>query len=158
MISISTQTEEVVIIAPGPQNEPQPYHLPIPKIAIHPPGSEPPSPRNSVVLPPHTKNISSQTDFTSLVEVKSVAMQTEEIRIDKRPVKLPASLLPSAIPDRLNAIDSREISAPFRGPPQGRLSEHSRTLPALRNRPRPTRASSPKRYNLTLGIIMIPVL
>jgi hypothetical protein len=41
------------------------------------------------------------------VEVKSVAMQTEEIRIDKRLVKLPASLLPSAIPDRLNAIDEK---------------------------------------------------
>jgi hypothetical protein len=45
MISISTQTEKVVIIAPEPQNEPQQYHLPIPKIAIHPPGSESPSPK-----------------------------------------------------------------------------------------------------------------
>ena len=123
MVSISTQTEDVVIFskaendAPEPQSEPQQFYIPIPKIAIHPPGSEPPSPRNSVVLPPHTKNISSQTDFASLVEVRSVAMQTEEIRIDKRPIKLPASLLPSAIPDQLNAVDSRETTAPFRGPP-----------------------------------------
>ncbi|OXV10227.1 hypothetical protein Egran_02012 [Elaphomyces granulatus] len=137
MISVSTQTEEVVIIAPGPQNEPQQYHLPIPKIAIHPPGSEPPSPRNSVVLPPHTKNISCQTDFTSLVEVKSVAMQTEEIRIDKRPVKLPASLLPSAIPDRLNAVDSREISAPFRGPPP-RSSKRALSKPSGVEKPSKT--------------------
>src|ERR1700722_501012 len=69
-------------------------------------------------------------------------MQTEEIRIDKRLVKLPASLLPSAIPDRLNAI---EISAPFRGPPQGRLSEHSRNLPALRNRSKTHKGKQPEK-------------
>ncbi|KAJ5365055.1 Pleckstrin homology domain Mcp5-type [Penicillium concentricum] len=73
----------------------------IPMIAIHPPGSEPPSPRNSVVLPPQTKNIACQANFRAIVDCRSVAIQTEEIRIDQRPVKLPASLLPSAIQDAL---------------------------------------------------------
>jgi len=68
-------------------------------IAIHPPGSEPSSPRNSVVLPPQTKNVSVQANFKPVIEGRSIAIQTEEIRIDQRPVKLPASLLPSAIPD-----------------------------------------------------------
>ncbi|CAI7665201.1 unnamed protein product [Penicillium glandicola] len=73
----------------------------IPMIAIHPPGSEPSSPRNSVVLPPQTKNVGCQANFRAIVDCRSVAIQTEEIRIDQRPVKLPASLLPSAIQDVL---------------------------------------------------------
>ena len=105
MTSISTQTEtipepEVVENAKAtlsPNDIPE--QMEVPMIAIHPPGSEPPSPRNSVVLPPQTKNVSCQTNFQSTTESQSVAIQTEEIRIDQRPVKLPASLLPSAIPD-----------------------------------------------------------
>ncbi|KAJ5485392.1 hypothetical protein N7539_005380 [Penicillium diatomitis] len=76
-----------------------PSQMAIPMIAIHPPGSEPPSPRNSVVLPPQTKNASVEASFRFVIDSRSVAIQTEEIRIDQRPVKLPASLLPSAIQD-----------------------------------------------------------
>lgn len=90
--------------------------LDIPTIAIHPPGSEPPSPRTSVVLPPQTKSASCQTNMPS-EEGRSIAIQTEEIRIDQRPVKLPASLLPSAIPDLPLANEARVSSPqPYRIP------------------------------------------
>lgn len=90
--------------------------LDIPTIAIHPPGSEPPSPRTSVVLPPQTKSASCQTNMPS-EEGRSIAIQTEEIRIDQRPVKLPASLLPSAIPDFPLANEARVPSPqPYRIP------------------------------------------
>ncbi|KAJ5088098.1 hypothetical protein N7456_011714 [Penicillium angulare] len=92
----------------------------IPMIAIHPPGSEPPSPRNSVVLPPQTKNVSVQTNFRSITEGRSVAIQTEEIRVDQRPVKLPASLLPSALHDLPTTIETKESNTqtyqPYRAP------------------------------------------
>lgn len=121
MTSASTQTqdeagtEEKTSISP-PNHTSQ---LGIPMIAIHPPCSEPPSPRTSVVLPPQTKNVSCQTNFRSVVEGRSIAIQTEEIRIDQRPVKLPASLLPSAIPDLpigSNGAEDRAIQ-PYRLPP-----------------------------------------
>ncbi|KAI5304017.1 hypothetical protein KEM56_006954 [Ascosphaera pollenicola] len=70
----------------------------IPVIAIHPPASNPPTPRSSVVLPPHTKNASCQVDRSELETTQSIATQTEEIRIDQRRVKLPQGLLPSPIP------------------------------------------------------------
>jgi hypothetical protein len=122
--SSSTQTDPVIISSEEDQNvfeaprEAQQSVAPIPMIAIHPPGSEPSSPRNSVVLPPHTKSMACQTDFPTLKEVRSTSMQTEEIRIDKRPVKLPASLLPSAIVDRPPMkSESQEITMPFSAPP-----------------------------------------
>lgn len=120
MTSAATQTDAI------PENEPVkekatlspsdvPAQMDIPMIAIHPPGSEPPSPRNSVVLPPQTKNVSVQTNFRSVVEGRSIAIQTEEIRIDTR--KLPASLLPSAIPDLPTRSEAQDSNyQPYRPP------------------------------------------
>ena len=64
----------------------------VPSIAIHPPSSRPSSPR-PYVLPPGTKNASTQANlfWTS----RDAAVQTEEIRIDRRAVKLPQHLLPT---------------------------------------------------------------
>ncbi|OKL60559.1 hypothetical protein UA08_04409 [Talaromyces atroroseus] len=107
------------------------YSSTVPMITIIPPGSEPTSPRTSVVLPPHTKSISCQTDFELSHSLRSVAMQTEEIRIDQRPIKLPASLLPSAIielPTEKTDIDN--LSMPFISPPP--RSPHR---PLLRSEP-----------------------
>ena len=70
----------------------------IPQIAIHPPTSRPPSPR-TYVLPPGTKNAGSQVNIRW--PGKDASVQTEEIRIDQRPVKLPAHLLPSHL-DKLS--------------------------------------------------------
>ncbi|KAF5862854.1 hypothetical protein ETB97_011094 [Aspergillus alliaceus] len=105
MVSTSVQTEQpqateaheirVSLSSDGPGS----LDIEVPMIAIHPPCSEPSSPRGSVVLPPQTKSASCQTEFRVTLDSRTVGIQTEEIRIDQRPVKLPASLLPSAIPD-----------------------------------------------------------
>ncbi|KAJ5590143.1 hypothetical protein N7450_004115 [Penicillium hetheringtonii] len=117
MTSVSTQTEDIPEeTVPSQRDTLSPHDIPseidVPMIAIHPPGSEPPSPRNSVVLPPQTKNASCQASFRFISEGRSIAIQTEEIRIDKRPVKLPASLLPSAIPDLPTRSETQDSSAP----------------------------------------------
>lgn len=91
----STQTEPVA-------QSTQPGHTPkqdslsppnfVPSIAIHPPSSRPSSPR-PYVLPPGTKNAASQANINCAY--KDAGMQTAEIRVDKRSVKLAAHLLPS---------------------------------------------------------------
>ncbi|MCJ1285713.1 hypothetical protein MMC26_005054 [Xylographa opegraphella] len=68
----------------------------IPIIAIHPPITNTSVSRSSVVLPPHTKNASCQVSLRPM-SLRSISVQTEEIRIDNRPVKLPHHLLPSSI-------------------------------------------------------------
>lgn len=98
----------------------------IPTIAIHPPCSEPSSPRSSVVLPPQTKSASCQTT-QPITQGHSIAIQTEEICIDQRPVKLPASLLPSAIPDIPLANEARVAPAqPYRIPLRRASKEEKR--------------------------------
>ncbi|OJJ50472.1 hypothetical protein ASPZODRAFT_57078 [Penicilliopsis zonata CBS 506.65] len=122
MVSSSTQTEQAIARTDQATNT----LMQIPMIAIHPPRSEPSSPRDSVVLPPQTKSVACQTNFRSVTEGHSIGIQTEEIRIDKRPVKLPASLLPSAIPDLpttavtlllQDAASSPPPIQPYRPPP-----------------------------------------
>lgn len=66
----------------------------VPSIAIHPPSSRPSSPR-PYVLPPGTKNAASQANLGW--PCKDACVQTEEIRIDRRPVKLPPHLLPGSL-------------------------------------------------------------
>lgn len=116
MISASTQTDQV----PNDDEEESKeatkalddamasMQFPIPTIAIHPPISEPPSRRNSVVLPPQAKSVSCQTVPGATSDFQSTGMQTEEIRIDPSPVRLPPSLLPSAIPDLPLGMDTDE--------------------------------------------------
>ncbi|KAI1835047.1 hypothetical protein DTO006G1_6575 [Penicillium roqueforti] len=116
MKSASTQTDVVPepCVAQSENLSPNASSkMDIPMIAIHPPGSEPSSPRNSVVLPPQTKNIACQANFRAIADCRSVAIQTEEIRFDQRPVRLPASLLPSAIQDALPLPEPEEPSLEF---------------------------------------------
>ncbi len=78
MKSVSTQTQEEVITKPAPaSNRLSPMDIPV--IAIHPPGSRPASSHNSVVLPPRTKNASSQVTLDEFKHTTSTAMQTEQI-------------------------------------------------------------------------------
>lgn len=118
--SISTQTEAV----PEKERPATPQaQLHIPKIAIHPPESSPPTPRTSVALPPHTKSISCQTDKELTSHVRSASVQTEEIRLDQRPIKLAAaSLLPSPFQDGptsdTEVPDSSPILSYFPPPPK----------------------------------------
>ncbi|KAF2455401.1 meiotic cell cortex C-terminal pleckstrin homology-domain-containing protein [Lineolata rhizophorae] len=106
LVSASTQTDplpepepKIIEVPLSPSRAPPPLPIPIPSIAIHPPPSAPSSPKEAM-LPPGTKNAESQTDFESVVPMRSMSMQTEPIRIDKRPIKLPPHLLPSAISSR----------------------------------------------------------
>ncbi|KAI1933806.1 hypothetical protein LOZ66_006314 [Ophidiomyces ophidiicola] len=106
MISSGTQTDS----AESPKDTESRLQMPIPMIAVHPPGSSPPSPRNSVVLPPATRSAASQTEVLLLQNTCSSAMQTEEIRVDKRVINAAAALLPSAMPDK--PFDSEVADAP----------------------------------------------
>jgi hypothetical protein len=97
--SISTQTEPLETpeqMQAGSKRASPPSAISIPSIAIHAPSSAPTSPKEPI-LPPGTKTISTQTTGDLSVQTRSFAMQTEPIRIDQRPVKLPPHLLPSAI-------------------------------------------------------------
>lgn len=69
----------------------------VPTIAIHPPGSRPPSSHTGVVLPPRTKNAASQVSIELPISVRSVSVQTDEVRSDKRPPKIPPRLISSHI-------------------------------------------------------------
>jgi len=107
VISASTQTdsieepkEEVKEAPKEPvlvrkRAEPPPPIV-VPSIAIHAPSSAPSSPKEPI-LPPGTKTVSTQTSGDLVAPVRSYGMQTEPIRIDQRPVKLPPHLLPSSI-------------------------------------------------------------
>ncbi|KAF2739467.1 hypothetical protein EJ04DRAFT_531726 [Polyplosphaeria fusca] len=99
VVSVSTQTETVeepaVRLSP-PKRAPPPIPISVPSIAIHAPTSAPSSPKEPI-LPPHTKSVSTQTSSGLASSMRSTGMQTEAIRFDKRPVKLPPHLLPSAI-------------------------------------------------------------
>ncbi|CAD0094968.1 unnamed protein product [Aureobasidium mustum] len=68
--------------------------LPIPAITIQPPLS----PRaGESVLPPGMRSSFVQTEEVPPAPMLDAAVQTEEIRIDRRPIKLPPYLLPSAL-------------------------------------------------------------
>lgn len=68
----------------------------IPAITIQPPMS--PS-FGQTVLPTGMRSTSVQTEDTVIIPMQNVGVQTEEIRIDRRPIKLPPHLLPSALED-----------------------------------------------------------
>ncbi|CRL25144.1 ATPase, F1/V1/A1 complex, alpha/beta subunit, nucleotide-binding domain, active site [Penicillium camemberti] len=158
MTSASTQTDVVpetnVVQSENRANlspNDVPSKMDIPMIAIHPPGSEPSSPRNSVVLPPQTKNIACQANFRAIADCRSIAIQTEEIRIDQPPVKLPASLLPSAIQDE-NALPRSKPQEPilesYTVPPLPPRSEKRKQRRLVTDHPadgpvKPPRASGP---------------
>ncbi|KAI1123736.1 hypothetical protein F5Y10DRAFT_269811 [Nemania abortiva] len=91
--SIATQTEKI-------PTRKQVAPLMIPSISIVPP-SLPPTPREPR-LPQYVKDVGCQVSIlqSPSVDLQSVAVQTEEIRVDKRLDKLPRHLHPSAITSR----------------------------------------------------------
>ncbi|KAI1773358.1 hypothetical protein F4818DRAFT_105522 [Hypoxylon cercidicola] len=93
--SIATQTD----LAPTkPQFLPAPP-LEIPSISIIPPTSRPSTPREHR-LPQYVKDFGCQVSLVQTKPTKSTAVQTDEIRIDKRLDRLPPHLHPSAISSR----------------------------------------------------------
>jgi len=98
MVSSATQTDLLPPLQQQQQFIPIPQ-LPIPSISIIPPTSRPTTPREPR-LPQLTKDFGCQVGISNPVPSRSVAVQTEEIRIDKRLDKLPPHLHPSAIVSR----------------------------------------------------------
>lgn len=96
MISISTQTDAPAL--QSPTRAPPPPPIPIPSIQLHPPSSAPASPRLPLhFLPQHFKDAGSQVNMQVPVPSRSISVQTEEIRVDKRMNLLPPHLQPSSI-------------------------------------------------------------
>ncbi|KAI4246642.1 MAG: hypothetical protein LQ352_006353 [Teloschistes flavicans] len=148
----------------------------IPVIAIHPPGSRPASSYNNVVLPPRTKNAFSQTMIPSLWSSKSIAVQTDSMRVDKRPLKIPPRLMPAAATSKppskrgqspRKALPKTATRAGLRSPPpvdpprthtrQSNIQMKDGRLAKLHNQPKSTQqpwksSSSPTRSeNLFAG-------
>ncbi|KAF2273970.1 uncharacterized protein EI97DRAFT_140417 [Westerdykella ornata] len=112
--SVSTQTEpEPLPEIPlrSPRRAPPPVPITVPSIAIHAPTSAPPSPKDPV-LPPGTKSVATQTSGDLRQDVRSVGIQTDPIRVDKRLIKLPPHLLPSAISSRPGTPEVRQGAKP----------------------------------------------
>ncbi|KAH3919675.1 hypothetical protein HBI56_029760 [Parastagonospora nodorum] len=113
-VSASTQTEAPEKPQEPPtesKKTPPPPPITIPSIAIHAPSSAPSSPKEPI-LPPGTKTVSTQTTGDLFAPMQSAGMQTEPIRIDQRPVKLPAHLLPSAITSQPSTPEQSQEAQP----------------------------------------------
>ncbi|KAL8647058.1 MAG: hypothetical protein Q9226_006593 [Calogaya cf. arnoldii] len=136
MISCSTQTDDTnqVAYVPASIRHP-PSSTAIPVITIHPPGSRPGSSNNAVMLPPQTKNAACQTEPAPMPNVQSIAVQTEGIRVDKRPLQIPPRLMSgtaSSKPQSQNDQPSRRTAprvakAGLRDPPSIEPSRNIRT-------------------------------
>jgi len=114
-ISSSTQTEQYHEHGeprlPPPTRCPPPLPISVPSIAIHPPTSRPSSPKVTL-LPPGTRNVGCQTVKEGIISRRSIAVQTEGIRVDKRPIKLPPHLLPSALAAESRAPEVYSLHKP----------------------------------------------
>ena len=114
MRSTSTQTfEEIITTSKAASTRQTPTPLDVPVIAIHPPTSRPPSSHTNVVLPPRTRNMGCQVQIELPRDFTSTAMQTEEIRIDKRPVRMPPKIQPIKLPPRSlarNAVKPKQTT------------------------------------------------
>lgn len=100
MVTSATQTDDWNQPDEHASTQQLPPSNAIPVIAIHPPGSRPGTAYNDVVLPPRTKNASCQTKIPPGANSKSVAVQTEGIRVDKRPLQRPPRLMSAAAPSK----------------------------------------------------------
>ncbi|KAI9676474.1 MAG: hypothetical protein M1817_000631 [Caeruleum heppii] len=126
-ISSTTQT------TPPPSPEPTrrapspPPSSTVPSIAIHPPSSRPMTPE----LPLRTlrtRSVGCQVSRRSGFKTRSMSVQTEEIRIDQRRVKLPPNLLPSAVSSNPPTPEGNRRGLPRRG--HGRVKRDSAVPPS----------------------------
>lgn len=110
LVSSSTQTESSekleTLMIENKRSAP-PASILIPSIAIYAPDSLPSSPKDAR-LPPGTKTIATQTTSDLIAPLRSFGMQTDPIRVDQRPVKLPPHLLPSAISSKPGTPETKQ--------------------------------------------------
>lgn len=115
MLSVSTQTDSEPM---SPRRAPPPPPIPIPSIQLHPPTSAPATPREPL-LPQQFKDAGCQANMQVTAPTRSVSVQTEEIRVDKRLNLLPPHLQPSAIssspPSPEPALDGSRQFSPVPG-------------------------------------------
>ncbi|KIM93025.1 hypothetical protein OIDMADRAFT_138579, partial [Oidiodendron maius Zn] len=114
MVSVSTQTDAEPL---SPRRHPPPPPIPIPSIQLHPPTSAPATPREPL-LPQQFKDAGCQVSMQAPVPIRSIAVQTEEIRVDKRLNLLPPHLQPSAIsstPPSPEPLDETKRFSPIPG-------------------------------------------
>lgn len=110
LVSSSTQTEptgELEAVAVENKRSSPPAPILIPSIAIYAPDSVPSSPKDAR-LPPGTKTIATQTTSDLVAPMRSFGIQTDPIQVDKRPVKLPPHLLPSAISSKPGTPEAKQ--------------------------------------------------
>lgn len=122
MKSSSTQTNDEDILMLMSADTRDDSLMTIPTIAIHPPGSRPPSSHTGVVLPPRTKNAASQVSIELPISVRSVSVQTDEVRSDKRPLKIPPRLISTPVPSKPTAWRHEEVKESIRNPVAPRKS------------------------------------
>ena len=131
--SASTQTFEdpTPILKPASSRlSPSPSDVPV--IAIHPPASRPSSSRNSVMLPPRTKNAACQVVIELPRNTKSTSMQTDETVTDKRPARIHLGFSSSDVstqpPPQL--VQRREQAGNLSGPESSK--RNPRSPPSIR--------------------------
>jgi len=140
VVSTSTQTsEDAALLSTSATTLPSPEPSEIPVIAIHPPGSRPSSSHTKVVLPPRTRNAGCQASFESpMTEMKSISVQTEEMRVEKRPVRVQSRLQPSQLSSQSTSrIVERRSRATQAIPPKLPRRNFRSPPPVLRNEPPP---------------------
>ncbi|KAK8044301.1 Anucleate primary sterigmata protein A [Apiospora rasikravindrae] len=102
MSTVSTQTDKrqskELTPAPSPKQH-DALPLSIPSISVHPPTSRPQTPKEHR-LPEYVKDFGCQVSLLQNIQTTSTAVQTDEIRVDKRLDRLPPHLHPSAISSR----------------------------------------------------------
>ena len=140
--STSTQTSEDLVLASKPASSRlSPSSKDVPVIAIHPPASRPSSSRNSIVLPPRTKNAACQVVIELPKNMISNSMQTEETRTDRQlfgePPRLPSLDLPPKLPLPFaeRTTDAGTVSGL-------ESSRHSLRSPMRAEKPRPSKRTS----------------
>ncbi|KAI9848459.1 MAG: hypothetical protein M1837_000254 [Sclerophora amabilis] len=140
MVCSSTQTDALEDLQPKPTYVPP---IPVPSISIRPPTPGSAIQRKSI-LAPQTKNAACQASVKLPNVCRSVSVQTEVIRVDRRSPKLPPSLFASAIPPVPTISDSIN-SAAKPEEPRTSLSSLDSSKKRLKFGQTPAPGSSPPR-------------
>jgi hypothetical protein len=110
--STSTQTDIPQLPPASPRRAPPPPPISVPSIQLHPPTSTPATPRDAI-LPQHFRDAACQVSMQSPIPTRSISVQTEEIRVDKRINLLPQHLQPASISSKPPSPEPTEENKRF---------------------------------------------